>query len=61
MTPFFAIELIEGIVEAPLDQVLEAWQYLLATGIVWQLQGAYGRKALDLIEQGLIINNTTHN
>lgn len=32
---------------------LSAWQYLIDTGLVWGLQGFFGRTARDLIEQGL--------
>lgn len=31
---------------------LEAWQFLIDRGIVWQLQGSYGRRARRLIEAG---------
>ena len=36
------------------DTMREAWQYLIDTGIVWQLQGWYGRAARDLIESGYL-------
>ena len=45
-----AINIIEGFEEG--DQV-EAFQSLIDSGVVWQLQGAYGRAARDLIEQGV--------
>ena len=37
----------------PPDQetVIDAWQYLIDTGIVWQLQGYFGHIATQLIEQ----------
>ena len=33
---------------------LEAWQYLVDTGVVWGLQGWFGRTAAALIEEGEI-------
>lgn len=43
------IELGEGTEQ---DQIA-AWQYLINTGVVWQLQGMYGRAAAYLIDEGL--------
>lgn len=39
-----------------LDQegVVDLFQVLVNRGIVWQLQGFYGRTAVDLIEAGLV-------
>ncbi len=50
LTAILMIENDEGIEE----EILEAWQYLLDTGLVWTLQGSYGRTAMNLIEQGLL-------
>jgi fatty acid-binding protein DegV len=36
------------------NRVVEAWQHLVDTGLAWQLQGWFGRRAKDLIEQGVI-------
>lgn len=35
------------------DEVVEAFQDGIDTGMVFQLQGSYGRLAMALIEQGL--------
>lgn len=32
---------------------IEAWQLLIDTGTVWQLQGSFGRQAVALIEAGV--------
>lgn len=53
-TPFSACAAIEGFdgEEHDEDELLSAWQYLIDTGIVWRLQGSYGRQAAALIEAG---------
>jgi len=49
-----ACAMVEGFGEEAADQeeYLAAWQYLIDTGIVWRLQGWYGRTAAALIEAG---------
>jgi hypothetical protein len=49
-----AIAIIEGIEDASIDEQIQAWQLLVDSGLVWQLQDWYGRTATQLIEQGLI-------
>ena len=53
MDNFTAIGIAEGFVEAESEeQVIEAWQHLIDTGMAWQLQGWFGRTASQLIEAG---------
>lgn len=54
MDQFRACMIAEGVQEADEDERVEAWQYLLDTGLCWQLQGWYGRTAQRLIEIGVI-------
>lgn len=50
-----AVGIAEGFIEAESEeQVLEAWQFLVDSGLAWQLQGFFGRTASALIERGLI-------
>jgi hypothetical protein len=36
------------------EQTVEFFAGLIRSGLVWQLQGVYGRTARDLIEAGLV-------
>ena len=56
-TPYLASAYAEGFCEgegATEDEQLQAWAYLIKTGLCWSLQGWYGRTASGLIEQGVI-------
>ena len=54
MDNFTAVGIAEGWIEADSeDQVIEAWQLLINTGICWTLQGWFGRTAQYLIEKGI--------
>ena len=53
MTISDAIMICEQLVPADYDEEVEAWQHLIDTAIVWQLQGWYGRTATRLIEGGI--------
>ena len=33
--------------------MIAAWQYLIDTGHVWQMQGIYGRTAVYLLQEGI--------
>ena len=54
MDNYMAVGIAEGFEEAENeDQVIEAWQHLIDTGMAWTLQGWFGRTATDLIDQGI--------
>ena len=54
MDSFTATGLAEGFIEAESEeQVIEAWQHLIDTGLAWRLQGFFGRTARHLIETGV--------
>jgi hypothetical protein len=38
---------------ATYEEEVEAWQYLIDTGLCWTLPGWYGRAAASLIERGI--------
>ena len=54
MTNLEAIDIVEGIQDAKDEvELIAAWQQLIDTGLVWNLQGWFGRRATELIEGGL--------
>lgn len=53
MSPVDATMIIEG-GDSSEEEELKAWALLIKTGMVWQLQGFYGRTATDLIKNGVI-------
>jgi len=54
VTNYQAIGIAEGFEPAESEeQVVEAWQQLINTGLAWQLQGWFGRTAMRLIEAGV--------
>ena len=56
MDSYIATGLAEGFIEAESEeQVIEAWQTLIDTGLAWQLQGWFGRQATSLIEEGICL------
>ena len=55
MNNFNAIGIAEGFIEPESEeQVIEAWQHLVDTGLAWEMQGSFGRMATAMIEQGVI-------
>jgi len=55
MDNYLAVGIAEGFEPAESEeQVLEAWQYLVDTGLAYTLQGWFGRTAQKLIDQGYI-------
>ena len=60
MTQYEAIGLCEGFIECDDEnKLIEAWQYLIDTGLAWSLQGSFGRTASNLIEQGICSNENS--
>jgi hypothetical protein len=53
--PFDTVGFIMAFENGELDEqeVAEGFQHLIDSGVVWQLQGMYGRTAADLIRNGL--------
>lgn len=50
-----AILIAEGVEEVSCEEeYYAAWQQLVDSGLVWRLQGWFGRTAQQLIEAGLI-------
>ncbi len=51
---YSATMIAEGVEQAESEeQYVAAWQYLIDTGIAWQLQGRFGRIAMDMIDNGV--------
>ena len=54
MDTFTATMIAEGVDEPESEeQYIEAWQTLIDTGLCWQLQGFFGRTAMQMIESGV--------
>ena len=46
------IMVCEGDIDSDEQEYYDSWQYLIDTGIVWHLQGWFGRQASALVESG---------
>ena len=54
MDSYTATGIAEGFIEADSEeQVIEAWQILIDTGMAYRLQGWFGRQAMNMIEAGI--------
>jgi hypothetical protein len=54
MSEYEAVGITEGFIECDdNEKIIEAWQYLIDTGLCWRLQGWFGRMAMEMIEEGL--------
>lgn len=62
MNTLEAITLIEDTPDVSEERYVEAFQSLIDSGVVWQLQGWYGRTARGLIDAGYCTtrNRKTH-
>jgi len=56
MDTLTATLIIEGVEPETYEgQIVDAWQHLIDTAVVWNLQGSYGRTAQALIERGVCV------
>ena len=53
MNDFTAMMICEGQTEVGEETQIQAWQHLIDTGLAWQLQGAFGRQAVRMIDEGV--------
>jgi hypothetical protein len=55
MSEFDAVMICEGAQEPESEeQLLEAWQLLVDTGLAFRLQGWFGRRAAEMIRAGVL-------
>ena len=61
MDSYTAVGIAEGFIACNSEgEYLRAWQYLIDTGMAYQLQGWFGRTANQLIEEGHCTEPTTN-
>ena len=57
MDNYTATMIAEGVQDAASEeQYVEAWQHLHDTGLAYQLQGWFGRSAVYMLQEGIIID-----
>ena len=57
MDNYTATMIAEGVQDATSEeQYVEAWQHLHDTGLAYQLQGWFGRSAVYMLQEGIIID-----
>ena len=60
MTTYRATMIAEGVEEPKNEEeYIQAWQHLISTGVVWNLQGWFQRTATALIAEGICTMKTT--
>lgn len=52
---FDIVDFVIGFEEGSIDEpsIVEGFQHMINSGVVWGLQGMYGRTATNLIEEGI--------
>ena len=57
MDNYTATMIAEGLHDAESEeQYIEAWQQLHDTGLAYQLQGWFGRSAVYMLQEGIIVD-----
>ena len=54
MDSYTATMIAEEVMDATHEERIKAWQYLLDTGVCWDLQGRFGRGVIALVEDGVL-------
>ena len=57
MDNYTATMIAEGVHDAASEeQYIEAWQQLHDTGLAYKLQGEFGRNAIYMLQEGIIVD-----
>lgn len=58
ITPAVAVGIVNNEIDvAEEEDFARAWQYLHDTGLAYQLEGWYGRRAKEFLDRGWIVDN----